>query len=584
MTSIHTNAGAIAALQTLRALDSNSQKVQGQVSTGMRIAVASDNAAYWSISTTMRSDNMALSAVSDALGLGAAKIDAAYAGMEAVVDVLQMFKAKLVAASEDGVDKAKIQQELEQFKNQILSIAQSSSFNGVNYLSTDIEDIYDSQMNAATVVSAYVRDSENAVSVEKTSFKLLDISLFNSTGGGLLQKDPRDVKNIGGIRVWEYRSSEAVKWEGWSDQYKQSGANASINIPYTLPLSFDAPGAEIRFKITVDADNPAQGLPGPLEPGQTTEIIIDRSIVDAALPAANGVISTHDDYAKVLEEALTFFGAAASARANTYYPPFPFLVQKSIDISTDDSLGLPGTYVGITDFTSNVGAQDINGLSSWGRGGWSLPLSFKPFVVYEESLISFNFSLNGAAPTSHSFDREYVNSLLGIDDGKIRTPEDMVTLLQSLIGQPGLQIEVSGSGVLVRTDPAVHRAAGSGTSLGFSNIHYNLEPLPDINLMDIDIVNGSRPLEEDIDYIEAVLGRVTNGASILGSIKSRIEFQTEFSKKMHDVIDGSIGRLVDADMNEASTRLKAVQAQQQLAVQSLSIANSSSEGIMQLFR
>ncbi|WP_405030271.1 flagellin [Mycoplana sp. BE70] len=102
--------------------------------------------------------------------------------------------------------------------------------------------------------------------------------------------------------------------------------------------------------------------------------------------------------------------------------------------------------------------------------------------------------------------------------------------------------------------------------------------------MDIDIVNGSRPLEEDIDYIEAVLGRVTNGASILGSIKSRIEFQTEFSKKMHDVIDGSIGRLVDADMNEASTRLKAVQAQQQLAVQSLSIANSSSEGIMQLFR
>ncbi|MGP4667681.1 flagellin, partial [Agrobacterium pusense] len=45
-----------------------------------------------------------------------------------------------------------------------------------------------------------------------------------------------------------------------------------------------------------------------------------------------------------------------------------------------------------------------------------------------------------------------------------------------------------------------------------------------------------------------------------------------------------IGRLVDAEMNEESTKLKALQTQQQLAVQALSIANNDSQSILSLFR
>ncbi|RVG08015.1 flagellin, partial [Sinorhizobium meliloti] len=53
---------------------------------------------------------------------------------------------------------------------------------------------------------------------------------------------------------------------------------------------------------------------------------------------------------------------------------------------------------------------------------------------------------------------------------------------------------------------------------------------------------------------------------------------------LSDSIDSGVGRLVDADMNEESTRLKALQTQQQLAIQSLSIANSASENVLTLFR
>ena len=48
--------------------------------------------------------------------------------------------------------------------------------------------------------------------------------------------------------------------------------------------------------------------------------------------------------------------------------------------------------------------------------------------------------------------------------------------------------------------------------------------------------------------------------------------------------DRAIGTLVDADIEEESTKLKALQTQQQLAVQALSIANSASQNVLSLFR
>ena len=71
MTSIMTNTAAMAALHTLRSINNNMEEVQARISSGYRVETAADNAAYWSIATTMRSDNAALSTVQDALGLGA---------------------------------------------------------------------------------------------------------------------------------------------------------------------------------------------------------------------------------------------------------------------------------------------------------------------------------------------------------------------------------------------------------------------------------------------------------------------------------------------------------------------------------
>jgi len=179
MTSINTNNAAMAALQTLRGINQGLNTTQNHVSSGYRIAKASDNAAYWSIATTMRSDNKALSAVSDALGLGAAKVDTAYTAMDSAIDVVGEIKAKIVAATENGVDKKKVQEEIDQLQDQLVSIAQSASFSGENWVA--------GASGTKSVVSSFVRDGSNGVSVKMTDYVLDSSSvgnvMFGMSGG-----------------------------------------------------------------------------------------------------------------------------------------------------------------------------------------------------------------------------------------------------------------------------------------------------------------------------------------------------------------------------------------------------------------
>ncbi|MBA9034695.1 flagellin N-terminal helical domain-containing protein (plasmid) [Rhizobium leguminosarum] len=187
MTSINTNNSAMSALQTLRNINSSLETTQNSVSTGYRVDTASDNAAYWSIATTMRSDNKALSAVSDALGLGAAKVDTAYTAMDNAIDVVDEIKSKLVAATEDGVDKSKVQEEISQLQEQLLSIAQSASFSGENWVA--------GADGTKSVVSSFVRDGSGAVSVKMTEYAL-DTS---STGNVLFGVSSGTIDTASGI-------------------------------------------------------------------------------------------------------------------------------------------------------------------------------------------------------------------------------------------------------------------------------------------------------------------------------------------------------------------------------------------------
>jgi flagellin len=332
MTSILTNAAAMAALQTLRAIDRTLETTQARVSSGLRVETAADNAAYWSIATTMRSDNQALSTVQDALGLGAAKVDTAYAGMQSAIDTVTEIKAKLVAAYGVGSNRNKIQEEIAQLQAQLKSISDSATFSGENWLQDKISD--DSTDPATPtpvtkeVVASFTRSAEGQVQVQTVDYVLNDKTVLFDLGGG------------------------------------------------------------------------NQG-------------ILDR--------------------------------------------------QARVDESDPD-----------TALSFSVHTLDINNLD------------------------------------------ELIDEINGLVPDTVETQEDVLDMLES--------------------------------------------------------------------FVDRQLLAMTSAASSLGSIQSRIDLQEGFVASLTDVIDKGVGRLVDADMNEESTRLKALQTQQQLAIQSLSIANSNAENILQLFQ
>jgi flagellin len=134
VTSILTNTGAVSAVDHLRSISVARTDKQQEVATGLRVKEAKDNSAYWSIATMMKSDTRALSAARDGLDFGAASADTATVGMKMAIDIVDEIKKKLLNAMERGVSHKKVNDELTELKQELRTLAESSSFNGVNWL------------------------------------------------------------------------------------------------------------------------------------------------------------------------------------------------------------------------------------------------------------------------------------------------------------------------------------------------------------------------------------------------------------------------------------------------------------------
>ena len=184
MSSLLTNASAMTALQTLTATNKNLTAAQNRISTGMRVSTASDNAAYWSIATTMKSDNAALSAVKDAIGLGAATIDTMYTALDTTKEIVTEIKKKLVAARDAGVDRAKVQTEITDLQNQLKASASSAVFNGENWLSVDSSA---ADYNATRAVVASFSRAGGVVTIDKIDIDISKLHLFDN-GKGLFDE------------------------------------------------------------------------------------------------------------------------------------------------------------------------------------------------------------------------------------------------------------------------------------------------------------------------------------------------------------------------------------------------------------
>lgn len=134
MASILTNAGAMSALQTMRSISRDMAVTQDRVSTGLKVGSAADNAAYWSISTTMKSESSSLTVVGEALGMGQSVVDISSTSVQSIVNLMSQARDRVVAAGESTTDREKIQTELNELYAQMRQTTSAASFNGVNWL------------------------------------------------------------------------------------------------------------------------------------------------------------------------------------------------------------------------------------------------------------------------------------------------------------------------------------------------------------------------------------------------------------------------------------------------------------------
>jgi len=86
---------------------------------------------------------------------------------------------------------------------------------------------------------------------------------------------------------------------------------------------------------------------------------------------------------------------------------------------------------------------------------------------------------------------------------------------------------------------------------------------------------------EQIDAAEGVLKSVT---ARLGATETAIATQSSYMEVLVNTVNDGIGTLVDANMAEESARFQALQVQQQLGLQALSIANQQPQSILSLFQ
>ncbi|MCX7587447.1 flagellin [Phenylobacterium sp. 58.2.17] len=139
MNSVNTNQGAMIALQNLNTTNKDLGVVQNRINTGQKISSAKDNGAIWAIAQNQRAESASLNSVVSSLQRGQSVADVAMSAGTAISDILVQMKEKVLAATEAGLStasKAALSDEYKALRDQIDTIANNATFDGVNLISS----------------------------------------------------------------------------------------------------------------------------------------------------------------------------------------------------------------------------------------------------------------------------------------------------------------------------------------------------------------------------------------------------------------------------------------------------------------
>lgn len=201
MISVNTNQGAMVALQTLNRTNSDLEKTQNAISTGLKVASAKDNGAIWAIGNKLRSDVIAYDRVRESNDRASSVLDTAIAAGESIMELLNEMKGKALAGSLAGnsaAAQAALAADFAQLRDQITNVVANSSFDGANMISAtpssavSLGDAAGTAGNNITITGISLALSSTTIPVTATS--ALDTTANSTTALGFVNTS---ITNLG---------------------------------------------------------------------------------------------------------------------------------------------------------------------------------------------------------------------------------------------------------------------------------------------------------------------------------------------------------------------------------------------------
>ncbi len=634
MSSILTNTSAMTALQTLRGVNTDLARTQDMISTGKKVANAKDNSAIFAISKTMESDVAGFKALSESLSLGNSTIAVASNATSQIGGLLEEIKGKITSASSENVDRASLQNEIDQLRDQITGIVGAAQFNGKNLLQDDdsfsiLASLDRSPTGAVTSNSITVsgRDfgtdagvagtgasgknasisgsgvtasesgtnslvlANNANIVDGTDvFRVtidgvqIDASLENMQEAGTIaatatQASDEDVAAyIAGVINGTNDAGPSLNMQGVSATITDTAGAAGISVSSTASEEITLSSANVG---AVAAGTALSGTLAAVtgEINTRTSVSIDMTTNEA--DAADETVSL-----TLGENTFTYTSSGDLNAAATLTEMVGQFNQQAQDQGlTQFVFDEAGTSLTIGNLSTEEAydvAIDTSGLTTNAAGVLSNP------SLDAATAVSTNIDISGTIVEGDSFSVDIGGQQATYVAGANENANDVIRGLQAVIaadGPAGINTSLTFANNPGQGDVASISLSGDvGGAVTLTEARGGTEAtgaLYGLSTIDVTTSDGAT---KALDTIESLIQVNIDAQAEFGASARRVDLQNEFMTSLIDSFKTGIGALVDTDMEAASARLQALQVQQQLAVQSLSIANQAPQTILSLFR
>jgi flagellin len=560
VSSILTNNGALTALQSLKATQKSLLNTQNRISTGLKVATAKDNAATWAVATSMRSDIANTKQVSENLSVSSSIIATAQTASETIADLVKEIRVKVTSANSPAVDKAQVQASIDDYLGQIGSIVNAASFKGVNLINSSGDLNVLTSVNSVGGVStaAYANIAKQELTLETGGLlaSLKDLTVLSRADEVMANQND-------GVGKITYTVGAALALK----------AGNTVNIDYV-----DA--TDINRTLTVKLDKDVTDVAGLV-----TELNKDAGF-SANFTAEAGSANTILKLGTKNRDSALRIGTLTSGAYST---------ANSLEVK----IGTGTWAAGVGSSSLGLGALPGTGVAG-GVTSTNMTFSDAPLELGDEFVLKVQ-NVQTAATGIHTYKMKVVSGAVSGD--RIMDGSDPANGVYT--------IAIAAADVMNpnMTGKEIANVFAAAMILGSNASHWNTSELTGTAVADTsfavtvnattgtlsvtsatvtDDVLGFNTSATDFDVLLGKLDtagtNVTNAAASFGTAATRIDLQKEFLDKLSDTLTTGLGALVDADMSEEAARLQALQVQEQLGTQALSIANQAPQSILSLFQ